>query len=408
MPVDFDIDVFLDQNRGNKPPYACPVEECGKVFKKWISIEHHMDVHREPVYDTDCFSPDGLEDSADGCASGGGTVGKKPRPGDDKSGRRRRRSMSPPSSGRIMKSHDSLSFADSQKFVTFDSGMRSQRFSIFQALTIIWENSISDAANGTDKNEVHVNGDDPKASPSCVDLAKQEVADSPKPSECGTPSKDDETPSKNKKTPSMRQNKKMNSNKKPSRPANRLATPSARNSFQAHGNLPKLPDVEYEVVNDDLLPRSHCASPLSPHRPSKRTSTDEVGDGYIVYIEPTTEELDEQVEYDIDEEDELWLEAKNCERKKGGLAGISDETFEYIVDRFEKESEFCTSNSPNATAFGINRKNISIDDDAVCAICLDGTCENTNAILFCDMCNLAVHQGEYSLALLILTNPFPL
>jgi len=82
------------------------------------------------------------------------------------------------------------------------------------------------------------------------------------------------------------------------------------------------------------------------------------------------------------------LELANEQREAKSLASVSHETFESLMDRFEKEAFFRTrsSLSPSRGLSG------SIDDDAVCAICMDGECQNANVILFCDLCNLAVHQ----------------
>lgn len=58
------------------------------------------------------------------------------------------------------------------------------------------------------------------------------------------------------------------------------------------------------------------------------------------FIEKSVEELDTEVEYDMDEEDAAWLQIMNERREASGLAGISIESFELLMDRLEKESYF--------------------------------------------------------------------
>ncbi|XP_051979030.1 bromodomain-containing protein 1-like isoform X3 [Xyrauchen texanus] len=134
----------------------------------------------------------------------------------------------------------------------------------------------------------------------------------------------------------------------------------------AQGRLPepKIRTVEYNL-------------PAVPRRPS----------AYYTYVEKTSDELDEEVEYDMDEEDYAWLELINEKRKSDGHSQVSQNVFEFLMDRFEKESFF--------EAQGQGDHQSLIDEDAVCCICMDGECQNSNAILFCDLCNLAVHQECY-------------
>jgi hypothetical protein len=118
----------------------------------------------------------------------------------------------------------------------------------------------------------------------------------------------------------------------------------------------------------------------------KKLKDGESKDSYFHYEEPSLEELNKRVEYDMDLEDINWLEDFN--KAYGHTLRISDSDFEKIMDRLEKESYFDTLKS------GQNPKH-DVDEDAVCAVCDNGDCNNANAIIFCDMCDLAVHQECY-------------
>uniref|UniRef100_A0A3Q3LD79 Bromodomain containing 1a n=1 Tax=Mastacembelus armatus TaxID=205130 RepID=A0A3Q3LD79_9TELE len=135
---------------------------------------------------------------------------------------------------------------------------------------------------------------------------------------------------------------------------------------------PKLPEPKFRTVEYNL--------PAVPKRPA----------AYYKYAEKTEEELDEETEYDMDEEDYAWLDLVNEKRRSEGVSQVSHNVFEFLVDRFEKElylESLDQGSEKQATVDG--------DDDAICCICMDGECHNRNAILFCDMCNVAVHQECY-------------
>ncbi|CAG8506234.1 16621_t:CDS:10, partial [Acaulospora colombiana] len=114
---------------------------------------------------------------------------------------------------------------------------------------------------------------------------------------------------------------------------------------------------------------------------------------YIRYNEPDERILAERVEYDMDEQDDIWLKAFNNERKKEDLGELTADLFEKLIDRLEKAWFDLTKNLPK----GQGDKDSLTPEDSACAICDDGECENSNAIVFCDGCNLAVHQDCYGI-----------
>lgn len=122
-----------------------------------------------------------------------------------------------------------------------------------------------------------------------------------------------------------------------------------------------------------------------------------------------------RVEYDMDEQDDMWLEHHNGQRKQADLEPITREVFEITMTKIEKEWHALERRIPkpnpkppqthrprSSSAAAVNGEVQSggaagsgDEPDSKCVICDDGDCENTNAIVFCDGCNLAVHQECY-------------
>lgn len=116
-----------------------------------------------------------------------------------------------------------------------------------------------------------------------------------------------------------------------------------------------------------------------------------------------------RVEYDMDEQDDMWLEALNAQRRAHDLEPVTREVFEITITKVEKEWHALEKKIPkpnpkppqthrprSSSAVAVNGETqVGEEQDSKCAICDDGDCENTNAIVFCDGCDLAVHQECY-------------
>uniref|UniRef100_H3DBB9 Bromodomain and PHD finger containing 3 n=1 Tax=Tetraodon nigroviridis TaxID=99883 RepID=H3DBB9_TETNG len=141
-------------------------------------------------------------------------------------------------------------------------------------------------------------------------------------------------------------------------------------SFQHPSHQTALPEPTFRVLG------GVCPSAAAP-----------LPAAYYCYVEKSLEEQDTVAEYDMDEEDLAWLEMVNQKRVSDGHASVSPDTFEVLIDRLERESILESRSQALSHS--------AVDEDAFCCVCLDDECLNSNVILFCDICNLAVHQECY-------------
>ena len=116
-----------------------------------------------------------------------------------------------------------------------------------------------------------------------------------------------------------------------------------------------------------------------------------------------------RVEYDMDEQDAKWLVMLNKARTLEQVEIIKPAIFEITMTKIEKEWHALEKRIPrndpkppqtqrprSSSAAAVNGEpGQGEEQDSKCSICDDGDCENANAIVFCDGCDLAVHQECY-------------
>ncbi|RWS31132.1 peregrin-like isoform X11 [Leptotrombidium deliense] len=318
MVLDFDTREFLENLRATKPPYECPIARCGKIYKSFAGIDHHLHQSHAICEPT--------------------TPVVAPRKGRINASSNRAKREKSPSPATLMRTpaREALTYAEAQRMIEVDIDGSIHRININEPLNIVY----IDGKNGFNVDAVIDSRSNLNDAKSKTDVIAGKGKNKDK-SKTGKASK--------------RNNGSV---------ATGVEVPPPEQA-------PKLPEPSFRVIENYKAPEAHP-------RPSS----------YFRYIDKSQEELDDEVEYDMDEEDCAWLDLINSKRKQDGLVEVEQDTFELLMDRLEKESYFLSQNSGKDVG-------PAIDEDAVCCICNDGECQNTNAILFCDMCNLAVHQECY-------------
>ena len=133
MVLNFNVRLFCENLRSTKPPYECPVNNCGKVYRTYTGIENHM-------YNYDHNSIAGAS-AASEVTSGFEC--------DHRSGARNagRFQQSPASPGHPKHPLDPLSISSQNKMVEVDLGSGEPcRVSVFEPLQVVTDDSIGECS----------------------------------------------------------------------------------------------------------------------------------------------------------------------------------------------------------------------------------------------------------------------
>ncbi|CAH2351387.1 nuA3 HAT complex component Nto1p [[Candida] railenensis] len=185
---------------------------------------------------------------------------------------------------------------------------------------------------------------------------------------------------------------------------NNLKAPSFRKIAKPAFNHPKFSKtlVDYGFQDPSKPIRNHSSKTLT--RPF---SCDDIQEMAV--------KKQKLVEYDLDEQDLLYLAQRND--KSSNTIKLTPEIFEILITILENEWNVLelklSSRENSSTNKGILKLDNGGDvhkygnDDGIvegsfmeqkCAVCNDSDCDNSNAIVFCDGCDIAVHQECYGIA----------
>ncbi|KAK1127245.1 hypothetical protein K0M31_003789 [Melipona bicolor] len=156
-------------------------------------------------------------------------------------------------------------------------------------------------------------------------------------------------------------------------------------------------------VNPDSLPEPTVtitqATPIKQHSEFKlpkkfvRISRDDYFNPEDHHLSTTPARAEKACAYDLDDTDIAWLDVLNGERAQAGQLPITESQLERVIEELEIRCwERIQTIVKNEEGLGIE-----YDENVICDVCRSPDSEEGNEMVFCDCCNICVHQACYGI-----------
>ncbi|KAJ8666907.1 hypothetical protein QAD02_008569 [Eretmocerus hayati] len=111
------------------------------------------------------------------------------------------------------------------------------------------------------------------------------------------------------------------------------------------------------------------------------------------YLSNTPARAEKACAYDLDDTDIAWLEVLNGERALCGQSSITETQLERVIEELEHRCwDKIQTIVKNEEGLGIE-----YDENVICDVCRSPDSEEGNEMVFCDFCNICVHQACYGI-----------
>ncbi|XP_047040403.1 PHD finger protein rhinoceros-like [Helicoverpa zea] len=100
--------------------------------------------------------------------------------------------------------------------------------------------------------------------------------------------------------------------------------------------------------------------------------------------------------YDLDATDTAWLKLLNAERARAGAPPVTEDQLEKVIEELEIRSW----DKIQAIVKSEEGLGIEYDENVICDVCRSPDSEDGNEMVFCDSCNICVHQACYGITVI--------